>query len=279
MADQSVNSNLIVEGVSTPDASRNRSQVRSAARAFQLLDALASSPTDETSLDELAHRTELPRSTTHRLLVSLVRQEYVERGNARGSYRLGLRMAILGYHAVRGRRPSEVTQALLEQGSTDLGLALTLAVLDGTHVVAVSRGVHEGVPDSGIAFGSSVPAHACAAGKILLSAQSPTRLSRTYSAPELLRPFTPNTIRSLSALLAAVDRARARGYALDDEEWTEGLRCVSVPVIQGRDRITYALTASGPSAHLQRADVPGIHSHLVRLARRLPVISGPSGPS
>jgi DNA-binding IclR family transcriptional regulator len=97
--------------------------------------------------------------------------------------------------------------------------------------------------------GTRVPLHCSAVGKAMLSAASEKKLSKTLHQRGMPR-LTVKTVTSPSALRADLERVRATGYAVDDEEHAVGLRCIAAPIFDETGDVVAAVSASGPMARI-----------------------------
>jgi DNA-binding IclR family transcriptional regulator len=79
--------------------------------------------------------------------------------------------------------------------------------------------------------------------------------------------FTHRTIASAEALRAEIEKTRRRGYAVDDEELEEGLRCIAVPVLDAQRQPVAAVSISGPSFRVTAQKLPSIANHLLQCVR------------
>lgn len=224
--------------------------VRSVERALEILMCLADGTHTGRPLEEVAARTGLPKSTTHRLLETLVQHRFVEPGPRPGEYRLGISAGLVGSAAIRLRRPKDEIHGLLRGAVGDLGETVGLAVLGGTTVISVdkvrsTRPLHWNAP-----VGATMPAHQSAAGKVCLAALTDAEVRRRYEDVPDLTPATPNSIRNIEDLMCQLDTVRRLNHAVDDEELEVGLRCVSVPVTGSSGRVLFALTMSAPTTRL-----------------------------
>jgi IclR family acetate operon transcriptional repressor len=252
-------------------ARRSRGSVRAADRALQILGVFTSAERVEWSLEEIAARAELPKSTTHRLLETLIGQAFVEYGSRSGSYRLGLRAAVVGHMAMRTRRPPADVQTLLASAADRIGDGVGLSVLERDQVVMVARALSARPLQWNLGVGAAFSAHSSAAGKVLLAALSDDEIRQRFGGASELPRRTTRTVASIDQLLAQVRRVRERQFAVDDQELEEGLRCVAVPVCGRAGPQTHALGVSAPTARLSPDD-------LVRLVGRLRQVAAAMSP-
>lgn len=257
-----------VERPDSPDGHRQRKAtgVRSLERAFELLEHLADAG-GEMTLSELTDAAGLPMPTTYRLLRTLVEGGYVWQGPTR-RYALGPRLIRLGEAASRllGARARPVLAELVGE----VGETANMALLEGDEVVYVAQVPSRHSVRMFTEVGRRVKPHSTGVGKALL-AQLPKETAQEILRRTGLPAATPRTITDPAVLMAELDRVRAQGYAVDDEEQELGVRCVAVPVT-GAPTLA-AISVSGPQGRLTRdvvaAVVPAMQRTAGRLARRL----------
>lgn len=194
------------------------------------------------SLAEIARRSGLPKSTAHRTLAMLLETGAVEQ--AESGYQLGLRMFSLGALPPEAEL-REAALVHLEGLHRVTGQTLHLAVLRGTDVVYLEKLLSRQHTDTPAAVGDRLPATCTGVGKALLAFSGAAAEDAV-----LTRPLARRTSRSVSsdaALREQFAAIRARGYATDREESTDGLACVAVPVIAGM-RIVAAISVAFPAA-------------------------------
>lgn len=201
--------------------------VPSVLKAVRLLDVVSASRNSLT-LSDLSQLLELPKSSVLSLCTSLTQCRLLTRLDD-GSYHLGTHLVDLA-HAYLSRtdltqefgRAWDSLQVMPEESAV-------LAVLDGTDVVYVA--CRNGSGPFGLAYriGMRLPAHCTATGKALLSSLSDERIRQMYRGRKLER-LTRNSVTTIKGLLADLDIARKRGYALDAEETREGMCCYGAPI-------------------------------------------------
>lgn len=235
------------------DESRSRGTVQSVARALRLLEEIASSA--EIGLTELARRTGLRPSTTHRLLATLVMCGYVVQGPTSNRYRLGHRVAALsGSIDDRLARLRSAAMPWMSQLRDEYDETTNLSVLDHLDLVYVDQLVSSRAMRMFMRIGSHVPAYATGSGKAMLAFAPDAVLEELY-AQTPYEQHAPNTITTAERMREELRRIRARGYALDREEYDEGVACVAAPIFNHAGEAHGALSLSGPASRMYRLDL------------------------
>ena len=236
-------------------AARNAQyQVRALDRALQILDAF-SLEQSELTLSELAAATELPPSTTLRLLAILDQHGYVEKSKDTDRYRIGVTMFERGSIYIQTTTVEAEAAEPLATLARETNQTASLAVLDRTDIVHIA--VYQ--PERAIRYfapvGQREMAHCTGLGKVLLSGL-PNGALQEIVDQRGLPGRTDRTITTLTALRAELDEVRRNGYAVDNEESLIGLKCVAAPIFDDRDQVTAAVSASGPAAEFVEEALP-----------------------
>jgi len=233
---------------STVDA-RKEAQVKSAGRVLDILVDLADAP-DGMPFAELARRQQLPKSSLHGLLAVLTDRGFVELDPQRRTYSLGIRTWEIGQAYLRHRDLVREALPLMERVVAEINETVQLAALDGIENVYLAKVDCSHPIRLQSEVGKRLHAHATGLGKVLLAFLPEEKLQARFDGEPLLA-FNANTIREFSTLLLVLDFVRERGFAVDDQEYTPGLRCVAVPVFDIDGSVLAALSASIP---LMRAE-------------------------
>jgi IclR family acetate operon transcriptional repressor len=220
------------------------------ARGLALLEMLAAAA-EPLTLAEFSDATALPKSTLVRLLAVLSEMEYVVRIDERPSYRLGHKVQRLASSYVSTLDLTVVAESYLRPVALKTGQTANLGVLDGDQVLHIC--VTE--PDRPLRFTTAIGVrdhmYCTGLGKVLLSELPDERLARTVPA-EPFEAFTESTITTVADLHRDLKKTLRRGYALDDNERSAGLRCVAVPVRVGGECLA-AVSVSGPAGEFTPA--------------------------
>ena len=231
-----------------------RYRIQAIERAVAILNAF-SAEDPELGVTELAGRLGLHKSTVHRFMVNLEAAGLVERTRS-ARYRLGLRIFELGGLVMQRMNLWDEALPFLEGLVRDTGETGHLAVLDGGEAIYIERVEARRALRIPSAVGRGYPAHATNLGKVLLADLAPERL-RQLLGDRPLGAFTPHTITDPAELEAELERIRAQGFAVDNEEYDEGLRCIGAPIYDHSGHAVAALGIGGPVTRItpERVDV------------------------
>ena len=228
--------------------------VRAVERALQLIEVFARSR-GPFSITELSGILELAPSTVHRLVQTLSSLGYVVQYQESKRYGVGRGIAeinramLLKYEFARFAGPH--LEALV--GAS--GETANLAALYGTSLIYLNQVESPAMVRVSNPVGTLVPLHCTAVGKVFLADFDPTMLEDVIGYTGL-EAFTPKTLTQPKALHKALAQVRAQGYALDDEEFAQGVRCIAVGVRGSSGAVVAAISLSGPSSRVTDERIP-----------------------
>lgn len=198
------------------------------------------------SLAEISRRARLPKSTTHRILSSLIHLGAVERAGP--AYRLGMRMFEIGEHVPRKRDLREAALPFMEDLYEVTHETVHLAVLEGTDVLYIERiQGHHKQRQLASRVGGRLPAYCTGVGKALL-AFNPEAAAQVVAGGRL-EARTAFTITSPRLLLNDLATIRRSFLSFDRDENALGVHCVATPILIG-DEAVAALSVTGPARHV-----------------------------
>jgi IclR family transcriptional regulator, KDG regulon repressor len=222
---------------------RNRRPVKSLIKALRILDTLGDCM-DGLGITDLSGVLKTPKSTVHRLIVTLEAAGYVAFDPPTAKYSLGSRAARLGEQLNRQSPLLTFGVPMLERLTKECHEASHLAILQGTEVVYISHEESKEPVRISFGMGHRAPAHCTALGKVFLAGLSDSEILMLYRNQRKLEKLTPQTISTMQKLLAEISVVRREGIGHDREEYTRGLRCVAAPIKDFTSRIVAAMSLS-----------------------------------
>jgi IclR family transcriptional regulator, KDG regulon repressor len=224
-------------------AQKNKRPVKSLIKALRILDALGDG-VGGLGITELSSALKLPKSTVHRLIVTLEAAGYVAFDPATATYSLGGRAARLGEQLNHQSPLLAFAGPMLEQLTRECHEASHLAILQGSEVVYISHEESKEPVRISFGMGHRAPAHCTALGKIFLAGLTDSEILILYRNKKRLEKLTPQTISSLEKLLSEIAAVRREGIAYDNEEYTRGLRCIAAPIKDFSSNVIAAMSLS-----------------------------------
>jgi DNA-binding IclR family transcriptional regulator len=253
-------------------------KVQALDRAFAVLDLLSESDT-ALGLAQVASSLQLHKSTAHRFLMVLERHRMVERTSA-GKFRLGLRLFDLGNRAIEQYDLRDRAQPHLRRLVNETEETAHLCILEAARVIYIDKIEPARSVRMITRIGASNPVHCTSVGKAILAFLPEDRVADVIKRTRFER-FTHRTIATPEAFRAEIEKTRRRGYAVDDEELEEGLRCIAVPLLDAQRQPVAAVSVSGPSFRVTAQKLPAIANQLLQCVRGISVDMGyiPTGRS
>lgn len=249
------------------DPATRHQPIKSADRALGLIELIADR--GSVGFSEILAALSLPRSSAHGLLQTLTASGWIAHDTRRKEYTLGLRAWQIGQRYTGNTNLTGVAKPVMDKLMRLLGETVQLAQLDGTDnvYIAISQ------PDRAMRLVSSVglrlEAHATGIGKALLSQLPPDEAEQRLRSKPLTTP-TANTVSDVDKLMSILDQVRVDGYALDDEEYISGCRCVGVPLTDGADDGVYtALSVTMPTSRTDESWPQNIVAPVLAAAREI----------
>jgi DNA-binding IclR family transcriptional regulator len=200
------------------------------------------------SLHDLWLKLKWDKATVHRLLVTLERRGYLLRDSATRQYTLGLKIAGLYASLTRNFDLQTVTRPRLEEVARETTETAHLAIPVGGDIVFIDRvGSREPLSVT-TQIGAREPMYCTALGKAILAFVDVAELKELVRPP--LKRYTRRTATTLAEVRRTLRSVAAGGYAVDDGEYADGIRCVAAPILNDQGYPIAALGISGPAFRL-----------------------------
>jgi DNA-binding IclR family transcriptional regulator len=214
-------------------------------RALVLLNELANGPR---TLDQLAERVSVHKSTVLRLLRTLESHRFVQRSGVR-YYRLGTSLFELAFQALDERDVRRSVEPALRALNAETGHTVHLASYEDGEVIYIDKYESRHNVRMYSRIGRRAPLHCTAVAKVLVAAM-PEDQRDAVARSITYEKMTPNTITTPREYLAELARVAERGYAVDSEEHEEHIHCVAAPVRDARGVVVAAMSLSVPQVLL-----------------------------
>jgi len=250
-----------------PMRSRPSQTHQSLARALRVLEATAANGGSAT-LAEIARKTALPRSTAHHLLRALVEFGYLVQGGDARAYTLAPKLFRLTGRTWTGEQLAEISIPFLNELSRRTGEGTSLAILRNGVVTVVAKRDPEGPVRVVQEVGATRPIYCTAVGKALAAWLPAGELDRIIGRT-LFETKTPKTITTPAAFRRELARIRAIGFAVDNEEHIEGIRCIASPVRDHSGEVRASLCVVGPKNRLPQRRLAEVRKSLTAVAADL----------
>jgi DNA-binding IclR family transcriptional regulator len=246
--------------VTSTQGSSDTYKLQAIDRAVVLLDLLGRSETPM-SLTSIATQLNLHKSTVQRFL-RVLEGHHLVNFNTNGRYTLGLRLNDLGNQAlqqfdVRDRALPHFRMLVAEIKETG-----HLCIMQRNAVVYLDKIAPTRSVCMTSRIGMTNPIHCTSVGKALLAFSS-NEVKENILANIKFEKLTTKTHTSRKTLLRDLELIQRRGYALDDEEIEEGVRCIGAPILNNNGRPVAAISLSGPTFRITMQKVPTIAKRIV----------------
>lgn len=242
--------------------------VSSVNRAITIVKLLADSETGMLGVTELAARVGVRKSSIHRLLQTLQLHDLVGQDLETRKYRLGWGLYHLAAKMPAGVDLVEACRHELDGLAADTRECANVGVLGNQSVVIVARSVPRQAVITNMDVGYQEPVHATALGKVLLSEQREAEVRRIVGQRQMQR-FTERTITSPTDFVRECQDARRYGFALDDGEMNDDVRCIAAPIRNHEGRVVAAISVSGPAHRMTRERIEVLRGPVLEVARRI----------
>jgi DNA-binding IclR family transcriptional regulator len=239
--------------VGMPQAGREANRIQSVLKALDIMECLAAADRP-LSAQDVAQRCSTSRPTAYRYLTTLLDRGYVTTCQNNSHYQIGAQVLGLGKSFLERLDLPELARADLRELSRISQETAHLAVLNGTEMLYIGKVDGPQSVRMQCVIGTRNPLYCTAMGKAVL-AYLPAEERAALLDQITLAPRTANTTTDKSALANHLELVRTRGFAIDDMENEEGIRCIGAPIFDHTGAVTAAVSISGPAYRLSDSRV------------------------
>lgn len=246
--------------------------VQSVERAMAILQVLGEDEEGQ-RLTDIARRTGLSVSTVHRLLTTMEGQRFAQFDRSDGMWHVGRGAFTVGAAFVRQRNFVAPALPVLRRLRDQTRETANLGVVDDGEVVVLTQVESREIMRAITRVGGRAPMTSSGMGKAILASYRDADIAAVIARHRPLQS-TARTLTTSSALKADIARIRERGYALDDEEFVLGLRCVAAVVHNAQAEALCAISVSGLSVRMTDDRLEKLGALIADAARELTLALG-----
>lgn len=242
--------------------------VQSVHRTLEILEEISKGKNSGKSVSELSKSLNLPVSTVYRLIQNLVARNYLyERDD--GNYTLGLKLLELGSLVQKNLEIRSLARKTMESLNKETKETIYLAKLDKQDGSLIYIDKFESLRNVTLTAGIGTRnyLHSTANGKCLVAGFNDGEI-KYLLAKKGMPPLTDKTITTVDAFLQEIAKVREEGYALDDLENEENVRCVAAPIYDYGKKIVASISISGVSTNMSLGHLQTTYKDLIKAAAR-----------
>ncbi len=237
------------------------SEVQSLARGLQIIEKLAQSK-ESLSITELADEYGVDKGSISRMMQTLANYGFAEREQDGRKYILGPSVVRLSRMLLMRTPLRDTAKIYLKQLVELTGECSHLAIVAQGQALYIDQEESPSALRVTTGIGTLAPLHCTALGKIFLGFAGVPINSE-------LTPFTLRTITDMAILERHLEIVRSQGYAVDDEEYNPGVRCIAVPIFDYRGKCVAAVGVSGPTSRLSLEQMQKVATIVVDIGKSL----------
>jgi DNA-binding IclR family transcriptional regulator len=230
-------------------------------KTIHILELLSEDPKGMT-VTEISRKLGFPKSTTHRILSTFSTHDYIAQDSETKKYFLGLRLLQISSSILANLDIRKISERYLEELYEKSREVVHMYIYREGMMTCINKVGNPGGLTLSSFVGWTTEPHPSAAGKILLSGMSAETIRKIYRG-RTLKKFGKRTITDIETLTQELEKIRKQGYAIDDEEYYEGVRCVAAPVLAGR-KIVASISSTGP---VFRMTMERINEELIHMVK------------
>lgn len=222
----------------------NSFQINALVKAFAVFETLVEK--EQWELADLVKALDIPKTTVHRILMNLQSFGYVEKVQGSNRYAATSKIFMLGCEVINKRDILSVSRPIMKTLSAKIDENINLCILHGIDLILIGRAqsadhvLREDTP-----LGGKFRSYCSASGKACFSQMTNEKIRETFK-DHAFRPQTPNSVTNVEEFIEHVERTREQGYAIETEEYTQGLRAVATPIFDHNEEVVAVVGIAAP---------------------------------
>lgn len=253
---------IAVPGHNTDEKSN---QVKSVAKAFLIMEELDRS--GELSIGDLSERLRMDKATVHRLVNTVKASGFVVQNPDNKKYSNSLKLLAMGNRVMGKHGVKQIARPYMEELSEKTGETVNLGSIVDNRIIYIDKLVSSSTIKVDLGVGVTVPIYCSGMGKAILAFTPEPQLEGILGSVSLER-YTAGTITDKARLLEEFAKIRRDGFAVDDEEYIEGLVCFGAPIFDFDGDPVAAVSISCPKYRYDPGEHLKIYTGMVAQAGR-----------
>jgi len=234
---------------------------------FEIIELLENN--NSLGLQDISNMLNINKSTVHRFLKSMLAQNFVNKNEENGKYSLGLRFLNIATKTIDSIDIRKIAHPYLIELEKLTGETVHLIVFDGKNMIYIDK-IESNKPIRMYSkIGNIVPIYCTAAGKVILAFQQKEKIDEIIKKTKFIR-HTKNTIIDKKIFRDCLEEVKRDGYAVDDCEHEEGIRCIAAPIWNYSKRVNSAISIS---ALVSRMSISNLLSFKAELLKECSIVS------
>ncbi len=216
-------------------------------------------------LAELCRAVGMPKTTVHRMLLTLEDNGYVVQEKLRGEYALSFKLFSIGSRTVNHSNLVDIARPFCKELLEAVDETVNLCVVSGTEMLVIDKQVTSQMLRQDSIIGSSFPLFQSASGKVFLAFAEQEEADKVLA----LLKAQKKTGEVSRAFFEELETVRQSGVAFDYEEVFKGVRCTAAPIFDFQNKLVATLSISAPTVRLNEAANARIETHLVATTKKI----------
>ena len=212
---------------------------------------------NEFQVSQLCRLLKTPKTTVHRMLLTLESLGYVQQNPQTLGYIASIKIFHLGGQVVQNLNFVEIAKPLMIELSRKTGEATNLGILHNIDTICIDKVESKQHLKLDQPIGSTAKAYQTAMGKAILAYLPDEERAQLFSKHGI-SPSTSKSLKTVSAIEKDLQRIRERGYSVDNEESVIGVRCVGAPIFDHNSKVIVGMSISGPAFRIQRKNIESL---------------------
>ncbi len=244
--------------------SKQPESVAAVLKVFGILQALSERP--ETGISELSVRLSMPKATVYRFLQTMMMLGYVRQESESERYGLTMKVYELGTKALQRPELVDLAKHHMQMLADKTGETIHLGALIESEIIYIHKVDSHHMLGMYSRIGRRAPLHCTAIGKVLMAWEHPERRALVLKVVDFM-PYREKTITTIKQYEEELQKVKAQGYAEDQEEFDDHIRCVGIPIFDRLNRPVAGLSISFPTFRYDDALKPEVVAMLKDASR------------